>query len=328
LLRHKRLGNRVAVSQCGRVVWLAPEEIPAALEEPGPGGSIDTMSGDSGTTDPEFDDLALLLLYLASWEEKGVAGRRAWKGVPFETLDVLTERGFLEGSRAAKSVWLTPEGIARAREVERRLLHRDSTPETGVLLEPGTAFELRVTLRGIDPPIWRRVRVPADIELPALHEVLQRVMGWTNSHLHEFRVGGVAFGDPEEEDDYGPIDERRVRLSQLVRHVGDLLTYVYDVGDDWEHDVVLERFVRDPGEAAALVCLGGTRACPPEDVGGTGGYSDFLAAIADPEHEEHDQCLEWVGGRFDPDGFDLEAINRALSRSVGRPRRSGGRPRR
>jgi Plasmid pRiA4b ORF-3-like protein len=104
------------------------------------------------------------------------------------------------------------------------LLLPDSTPATSPLLDPGTAFELRVTLRGADPPIWRRFRVSAEIRLPALHRVLQRVMGWQNSHLHEFVAGGVSFGEPVEEDNYGPIDERRIRLSQLIRRPGDLIT--------------------------------------------------------------------------------------------------------
>ena len=269
--------------------------------------------------EPEFEDLALLLLYLASWEEKDLPGRRAWKGFPFETLDVLTDRGYLEGSRGAKSVWLTAEGIARARDLERRFLVTDSTPATGVLLDAGTAFELRVALRGIDPPIWRRFRVPAEIRLPALHRVLQRIMGWRNSHLHEFVAGGVSFGDPVEEDNYGPIDERRIRLSQLIRRPGERITYVYDFGDGWEHDLWLDRAVHDPAAAAATVCLAGARACPPEDCGGIGGYADFLAAIADPEHERHDEYRQWIGGDFDAEHFDLDAINRALARGKPRP---------
>lgn len=270
--------------------------------------------------DPDFDDLALLLLYLASWEEKDLPGRRAWKGFPFETLDALTDRGYLEGSRGAKSVWLTAEGIARARELERRLCFPDSMPATGPLLDAGTAFELRVTLRGVDPSIWRRLRVPAEIRLPALHRVLQRAMGWQSSHLHEFVVGGVSFGEPAEEDNYGPIDERRIRLSQLIRRPGDRITYVYDFGDGWEHDLLLERAVHDPVAAAATVCLAGARACPPEDCGGIGGYADFLAAIADPGHERHDEYRQWIGGDFDAEHFDLGAVNRVLTRGKPRPR--------
>jgi hypothetical protein len=263
--------------------------------------------------DETFEDLALLLLYLASWEEKGAAGRRAWKGIPFETLDAFGDRGYLAGGRGAKSVWLTAAGIARARAVQRRLLLRDTRPGTSPLLDRGTAFELRVALQGIDPPVWRRVRVPAEIMLPALHRVLQRVMGWRNEHLHEFVAGGVSFGEPAEEDNYGPIDERRVRLSQLIRDPEDRLTYVYDLGDGWLHDVRLERRVHEPG-AMTIVCLAGARACPPENSGGIGGYAEFVAAIDNPRHRRHAELRDWFRADFDPEAFDLDAVNRALAR--------------
>jgi hypothetical protein len=272
--------------------------------------------------DPDLDDLALLLLYLASWEEKGEPGRRAWKNVPFETLNALTGRGFLEDNRRAKSVWLTAEGIARARDLGRRLLLPDSMPAPGPLLGPGSAFELlRVALRGVEPPIWRRFRVPAELSLPALHRVLQRVMGWRNAHLHEFVAGGISFSDPAEEDNYDPIDERRLRLSQLIRRPGDRITYVYDFGDGWLHDLMLERVVHEPPVRSSVVCLAGARACPPEDCGGIGGYAAFLAAIGDPTDDRHDELRDWIGGHFDSEHFDLGAVNRALARLARRPPR-------
>jgi hypothetical protein len=241
------------------------------------------------------------------------------EGLPFETLDALTDRGYLEGNRKAKSVWLTAKGIARARDLERRFFFHDSIPRTGTLLDAGTALELRVTLQGSDPPIWRRVRVPAEIRLPALHRVLQRVMGWRNAHLHEFVAGGVSFGEPAEEDNYGPIDERRIRLSQLIRRAGDRIGYVYDFGDGWLHEILVERAVHDPVASASIVCLAGARACPPEDCGGIGGYGEFRVAITDPNHERHDELREWIGGDFDPEHFDLAAVNRALARGKPRP---------
>lgn len=134
-------------------------------------------------------------------------------------------------------------------------------------------------------------------------------------------MGGVSFGEPVEEDNHGPIDERRVRLSQLIRHAGDRLAYVYDFGDGWLHDLRIERSVPAPASSRQVVCLAGARACPPEDCGGIGGYATFLAAMANPHHTRHVEYREWIGGDFDPEAFDLEAVNRALARGSRRPRR-------
>ena len=145
-------------------------------------------------------------------------------------------------------------------------------------------------------------------------------MGWQSSHLHEFVVGGVSFGEPAEEDNYGPIDERRIRLSQLIRRPGDRITYVYDFGDGWSTTSCSSEPCTIRSPRARRLCLAGARACPPEDCGGIGGYADFLAAIADPDHERHDEYRQWIGGDFDAEHFDLGAINRALARGKPRPR--------
>jgi Plasmid pRiA4b ORF-3-like protein len=179
--------------------------------------------------------------------------------------------------------------------------------------EPGQApFQLRILLREVRPPVWRRVLVPGEMTLVELHEVVQTVMGWSNSHLHEFDVDGARYGVPD--SDWGldeVADESRVKLFRVARE-GGRLRYAYDFGDGWQHDLTVEKVLaRQPGTRYPR-CIGGRRACPPEDVGGPWGYQDFLAAVADPGHDEHEQWVEWIGGGFDPAEFDLAAADKAL----------------
>jgi hypothetical protein len=174
-------------------------------------------------------------------------------------------------------------------------------------------WQLKVTLREIDPPIWRRVLVRGSVTLGRLHSILQQTMGWTNSHLHLFEVGDKRYGtlDPEWEMDV--VDETKMRVSEAAPEPKAGFTYEYDLGDSWIHDVVVEKII--PPESTMLypVCLDGKRACPPEDSGGVAGYADLLEILRNPAHEEHESTLQWVGGHFDPEGFDVNSANRALS---------------
>jgi pRiA4b ORF-3-like protein len=181
---------------------------------------------------------------------------------------------------------------------------------------PMLVYRLRVELLDIKPLIWRRLLVPADIKLPKLHQCLQLTMGWTNSHLHQFKVGETHYGIPDPEwPELEMLDERRILLCDLIGEAQREIGYEYDFGDGWEHRIVLEQ-VDPPNEFMRYpLCTAGERACPPEDVGGVPGYEEFLKTIRDPEHEEYDQSLLWAGGgAFDPEGFDLNAVNRALGR--------------
>jgi hypothetical protein len=171
-------------------------------------------------------------------------------------------------------------------------------------------FQLKVTLRGIRPPIWRRVQVSSDLTLLELHEVLQILMGWTNSHLHQFKAKGIFYGTPDPDFGMTMKNERKVRLSELLSHPKERITYEYDFGDSWEHDVVLEKiFPREPKMKYPAV-LAGKRACPPEDIGGGWGYDHFLEAISDPRHPDHGDMLDRVGTGLDPKAFDVGAANR------------------
>lgn len=176
-------------------------------------------------------------------------------------------------------------------------------------------YRLKVTLKDSSPPIWRCIEVRGGTPLARLHTILQIAMGWTDSHLHEFIVGDIRYGmvelawDPLDR----PKDERRARLGALLTTVNHRFRYDYDLGDGWVHDVVVEQI--SPAETGVRYprCVGGKRACPPEDVGGIWGYGDFLEALRDPAHEEHETMVEWSGGSFDPEAFDRVAINRELT---------------
>lgn len=176
-----------------------------------------------------------------------------------------------------------------------------------------TVHQLKVTLKGAKPPIWRRLLVPSNITLLELHNVIQVAMGWDDCHLHEFEVGGVSYG----QGDLGgwgppPKNETTAKLAHIAPAESRFL-YLYDFGDSWEHVIDVEKVVaREPGKTYPT-CLSGRRACPPEDCGGVWGYADLLKAVQDPTHDEHWKLLDWLGA-FDPEEFDLQAVNHRLSR--------------
>lgn len=182
-------------------------------------------------------------------------------------------------------------------------------------------YQFKITLTEIEPSIWRRIQVE-DCTLDKLHEHIQTSMGWTNSHLHRFQIGEKRYADPmlmeEDMDEYGYIESTTTMLSEIVPKTGKRLTflYEYDFGDSWEHEVVFEGCLKTESGRRYPLCLEGERACPPEDVGGSGGYEEFLETIADPDHEEHEQMLRWVGGKFDPEEFDPAAATKAMKKGL------------
>jgi hypothetical protein len=175
-----------------------------------------------------------------------------------------------------------------------------------------TVYQLKVTLIDSKPPIWRRVQVPSDISMAQLHAILQIVMGWTDSHLHQFVVGGQNIGIPDPDFGMEVRNERTVKLSQCVRGEKSKFMYEYDFGDSWQHQILIEKILTAEPGARYPICLAGKRACPPEDCGGVWGYDTLLETIRDPNNPEHDDMIEWLGGDFDPEAFDLEEINREL----------------
>ena len=167
-------------------------------------------------------------------------------------------------------------------------------------------FQLKVTLKGTKPPVWRRVLVEGSSTLDKVHAVIQAAFGWWDYHLHEFEIGGTRYGVPDpDDDDWGvpTTDESGVRLD-AVAEAGSRISYTYDFGDNWHHDVVVEKVLPADATMTLPACVDGRRACPPEDCGGTGGYEHLLEILADPGHPEHRERLEWIGRPFDPAAFD------------------------
>jgi hypothetical protein len=177
-------------------------------------------------------------------------------------------------------------------------------------------YQLKITLLEIAPPIWRRIQVPSTIPLCCLHDALQAVFGWTDSHLHQFEKDGKYWGVPDDdgfEDDIEIINESRVPVGKLLLSEGDSMIYLYDLGDKWRHHVLLEKIL--PSDFTLKpVCLAGQRRCPPEDVGGPSGYEEFLAVIFEPGHDEFTHFRGWASGTFHAEEFDLKAVNDILSR--------------
>jgi hypothetical protein len=178
----------------------------------------------------------------------------------------------------------------------------------------GSIYRLKVTLKGIKPPIWRRIEVP-DGTLGELHDILQTVMGWDDGHLHQFIVKGNRYGVPSEDGFFmdDTLEEEQILLSQVAGSGGKVrFVYEYDFGDSWHHEIVVEKVLEPEPGVTYPRCTAGARACPPEDCGGIWGYTELLDVLADPDCSEHSEKLEWLGGGFDPDEFSVEEVNEAL----------------
>ena len=181
---------------------------------------------------------------------------------------------------------------------------------------PLEIYQIKVTLLGTSPPIWRRLLVPADLTLAQLHDLLQAAMGWEDGHMHEFSLGQRRFGRPNPEDRLIGMpsveNERTVRLSSVLGRVGAKVIYTYDFGDGWEHGIVLEKRLPVDLNTTYPVCTDGQLACPPEDCGGVPGFYDLVEALADPNHERHAELRDWIGDDYDPQAFSLDEVNRRL----------------
>lgn len=200
---------------------------------------------------------------------------------------------------------------------ERAPLANQAPPRRQVRTK--AVYQIKVQLIGVTkPPVWRRLQVSADLSLDQLHDVIQAAMGWYDCHLHMFSDGWNEYGIAEPE--LGHLDERKVYLSQVLAGVGDKLRYTYDFGDNWEHDVTLEKILSDSAGLAGSVCTAGKGACPPEDCGGVWAYGELKASLADPEAEDHEDLLEWLGlasgDDFDAKEFSVEEANQRLGRSA------------
>jgi Plasmid pRiA4b ORF-3-like protein len=197
----------------------------------------------------------------------------------------------------------------------------------GMEFKDPTALQIRVALAAFEPAIWRRLIVPRTFHLGQLHHVIQAAFGWWDAHLHEFRIGGLSWGDPEQigepefEGDARSFDEGEVRLLDFHDPESTEFLYIYDFGDNWQHTVTFERLLALEPAPRLATCIGGARARPPEDVGSVHGYADFLEIIADPDHPEHRDTKRWAGGHFDPEWFDLELTDKDVRNALRANRR-------
>jgi hypothetical protein len=211
-----------------------------------------------------------------------------------------------------KTLWHVTDITAQALDRSRGL---------GAIPAAERLYQFRITLLDTQPAIWRRIQVK-NCTLDKLHDHIQTAMGWTNSHLHHFRIGKQLYGDPDllqesfEEMEYE--DSSRTKLSAILPKSGQpfVFEYEYDFGDGWRHEVLFEGCLRAEQEKRYPVCVEGERACPPEDVGGVWGYQGFLEAMADPGHERHEELRDWIGGRFDPEAFDAAKATKRMRRGL------------
>ena len=176
-----------------------------------------------------------------------------------------------------------------------------------------TVYQLKVTLAGSNPEIWRRIVVNPGIWLVSFHRILQTTMGWTNSHLHLFHDGTSEYV-PREFETEDTLDSRGVKLKQILNSENPSILYEYDFGDGWAHKIELEKVTDEGDNGKVPRCIEGERACPPEDCGGLPGYDEVRKIISNPAHAEYEETLQWLGGNFDPEQFSLDEVNELLRR--------------
>ena len=187
-------------------------------------------------------------------------------------------------------------------------------------------LQIKITLLDVRPPVWRRVQVPRDLTLRRLHDVIQAAMGWFDCHLHQFEIGDRTYGQAEleEGDDafgFRLYNDKNTRLNKLVEWNVDRFVYTYDFGDGWEHEIRIEKDARAEPGVEYPIFIDGKRRCPPEDCGGPPGFEEFLHAVNDENHPEHEDLLAWYGEPFDPDNLELDTVEAMLSRIRGQRRK-------
>jgi hypothetical protein len=183
-------------------------------------------------------------------------------------------------------------------------------------------YTLKIELQPdeMQPPIWRRLVVDGRVSLAKLHHFIQAAMGWNDAHLHEFEIRDERYAThlPSEElDDVVFKDDRKTKLNVLLIPEEQFI-YRYDLGDNWKHVITVESFETvDHDPAGQAWVIDGARACPPEDVGGSHGYHDFLESLLTAPHsDEAKELLQWAGGCFDAELFDRRAANAAIQRML------------
>ena len=177
-------------------------------------------------------------------------------------------------------------------------------------------YQVQIELKRFKPKIWRRILVPSDLLLSDFHRIIQTTMGWTNSHLHQFIKNRtfytVRLQDDDFWDEHDSVDYKKMKISDLLKKEKEKIIYEYDFGDGWEHDILLEKILPIDEKIKYPICLTGKMNCPPEDCGGVWGYSDMLEILKQPNHDEYESYIEWLGDKFDPAYFNKDEVNELL----------------
>ena len=177
-------------------------------------------------------------------------------------------------------------------------------------------YQVQIALKGFKPKIWRRLFVPSDLLLSDFHKIIQTSMGWTNSHLHQFIKNRTFYTVRMRDDDLwnemNNVDYKKMKIADLLKNEKEKIVYEYDFGDGWEHDIILEKILPVDDKNKYPVCLAGVMNCPPEDCGGVWGYADMLEILKQPEHDEYQSYIEWLGGEFDSEYFNKDEVNGLL----------------
>jgi hypothetical protein len=305
---------------------MAKKEKPSTHDEQDQVGSAGTTSQPTPSPTKELKELKLsegqrrtIIKYAQlppHLSKRFSASRTVAKGMQF-TLDELDELLDHVETSVYRAKGNEKQKVIRIVEKVSKLLGSTidfgEMPEQGLPKKTDSVFQIKMTLMSIDPPIWRRIQMK-DCTLVDLHAFIQVTMGWEFEHLYRFIIGGVKYADMGMVVQDDAQDAYDTSLSDVLppQNRRPRFAYEYDFGDQWMHQLIVEeRFPPEPG-VKYPICVAGQRACPPEDCGGPWGYPDFVEAISNPDHREHDELLEWVGGEFDPEGFDLESVNKEL----------------
>ncbi|EKE02169.1 MAG: plasmid pRiA4b ORF-3 family protein [uncultured bacterium] len=191
-------------------------------------------------------------------------------------------------------------------------------------------LQLKITLEGIDPPIWRRFLIDDSINFKKLHKIIQIIMGWEDYHLYNFQIDKITYIEASQDSknqfavdamwsgfksgsEKKKYKDNEAIVSDFINKEKQKILYTYDFGDSWEHLINVEKIFPKEADKKYPLCIDGARACPPEDCGGIWGYQELLEILKDPRHPEYEERIEeWLGGDFDPEEFNLENINKKL----------------
>lgn len=243
---------------------------------------------------------------------------RSQRTIPFTLAELKAIRAKAGKAMLDANTGMVRNSLRHVTDLSAQALERSQG--IGVIPVIERVYQFKITLKDCHPPIWRRIQVK-DGTLDKLHEHIQTSMGWTNSHLHHFKIGDQYYGDPdlmqENFDEFGYEDSTSTKISEILPRTGKRFRFEceYDFGDSWWHEILFEGCIRaEPGGRYPL-CVEGERACPPEDVGGIWGYEEFLEAMADPHHERHEEYMSWRGP-FDPEAFDATKATKRMRRGL------------